>query len=211
MRDYVKCVNHRGHRGARGPLCGAVSSVDQAFCILAKITKSDAALLFSPLFILAMLALAIPCAASDGLAKDARANKVLVLKSERILELLDHGKVLKKYKVALGSAPVGKKQKQGDHKTPEGLYILDRRNEHSQFYRALHISYPNADDRMEARKAGISPGGDIMIHGLPSGMGWIGSRHRLRDWTDGCIAVTDEEMDEIWRAVADGTPIEIRP
>jgi murein L,D-transpeptidase YafK len=167
-------------------------------------------LLFSSLFIL-MLAWAIPCVASDALAKDAHADKVLVLKSERILELLDHGRVLKNYKVALGSAPVGKKEKQGDHRTPEGLYILDRRNEHSQFYRSLHISYPNAEDRQHAQQAGLTPGGDIMIHGLPNGLGWIGKHHRLRDWTDGCIAVTNEEMDEIWRAVADGTPIEIKP
>jgi murein L,D-transpeptidase YafK len=163
------------------------------------------------LFFLILLASAIPCAASDALAKDAHADKVLVLKSEHTLELLDHGKILKKYRVALGSTPVGKKQKQDDHKTPEGLYILDRRNEHSQFYRSLHISYPNAEDRDQARKSGAAPGGDIMLHGLPNGFGWIGSQHRLRDWTDGCIAVTDDEIDEIWRAVADGTPIEIRP
>jgi len=153
----------------------------------------------------------MPCAASDALAKDAHADKILVLKSERTLELLDHGKILKKYKVALGSTPVGKKVKQGDHKTPEGLYILDRRNEHSQFYRSLHISYPSSEDRDRARKSGTAPGGDIMLHGLPNGYGWIGSRHRLHDWTDGCIAVTNEEIDEIWRAVADGTPVEIRP
>jgi murein L,D-transpeptidase YafK len=162
-------------------------------------------------FFLVLLASSIPCAASDALAKDARADKVLVLKSERILELLDHGRVLKKYKVALGSAPLGKKEKQGDHKTPEGLYILDRRNQHSPFYRSMHISYPNAEDREQARKSGAAPGGDIMLHGLPNGYGWIGARHRLRDWTDGCIAVTNEEIDEIWRAVGDGTPIEIRP
>jgi murein L,D-transpeptidase YafK len=163
-----------------------------------------------PLF-LTLLASAIPSAASDALAKDAHADKVLVLKSERTLALLDHGKVLKKYKVALGGAPLGKKERQGDHKTPEGQYILDRHNEHSQFYRSLHISYPNTEDREQARKSGTVPGGDIMLHGLPNGYGWIGSRHRLRDWTDGCIAVTNEEIDEIWRAVADGTPIEIRP
>jgi len=153
----------------------------------------------------------LTCVADDRLSKNAHADKVLVLKSERTLALLDHGKVLKKYKVALGGTPVGKKEKQGDHKTPEGLYILDRRNEHSQFYRSLHISYPNAEDREQARKSGAAPGSDIMLHGLPNGYGWIGGRHRLRDWTDGCIAVTNEEIDEIWRAVADGTPIEIRP
>lgn len=162
------------------------------------------------LFLVVLLA-SIPCGASDALPKDAHADKVLVLKSERALELLDHGTVLKKYRVALGGTPVGKKQKQGDHKTPEGFYVIDHRNEHSHYYRALHISYPNEDDRAEARKAGVSPGGDVMIHGLPNGLGWVGSKHRWRDWTDGCIAVTNNEMDEIWRTVADGTPIEIRP
>ena len=158
-----------------------------------------------------VMAALLSCTADDRLAKDARADKVLVLKSERTLELIDHGKVLKKYKVALGSAPLGKKETRGDHKTPEGLYILDRRNEHSQFHRSLHISYPNAEDSEQARKSGVAPGGDVMLHGLPNGYGWIGRRHRLRDWTDGCIAVTNEEVDEIWRAVANGTPIEIKP
>jgi len=121
------------------------------------------------------------------------------------------GKVLKTYKVALGPEPVGPKQRQGDHKTPEGEYVLDRRNAHSQFYRSIHVSYPSAQDRDRARKLGVSPGGDIYVHGLPNGYAWVGSGHRLKDWTDGCIAVTNEEMDEIWKAVSDGTSIEIRP
>lgn len=119
--------------------------------------------------------------------------------------------VLKTYKVSLGSEPVGPKQRQGDHKTPEGAYTLDRRNPRSRFYRSLHVSYPTPEQRAEAAKSGADPGGDIMIHGLPNGFGWLGSLHRTMDWTDGCIAVTDQEMDEIWRAVDDGTPIEIRP
>jgi len=147
----------------------------------------------------------------DRLAADARADKVLVLKKERTLILLDRGKVLKKYKVALGGDPLGPKTRQGDHKTPEGNYVLDRRNEHSRFYRSLHVSYPSVNDRAQAQKSGVEPGGDIMVHGLPNGFGWLGSAHRVRDWTDGCIAVTNEEMDEIWRAVADGTPIQIEP
>lgn len=158
-----------------------------------------------------MLLLACHCLAGDKLPSNARVDKVLVLKKERTLELLDHGKVLKKYKVALGGAPVGPKTRQGDHKTPEGTYVVDRRNAHSQYYRALHISYPNADDRAQARKSGLPPGGDIMIHGLPNGMRWIGDAHRKRDWTDGCIAVTDKEIDEIWQLVPNGTTVEIRP
>ena len=155
--------------------------------------------------------LAGPCHAEEKLPDGARADRVVVMKKKRTLSLLDHGKVLKTYKVALGGDPIGAKMKNGDHKTPEGVYVLDRRNEHSHYYRSLHISYPNAEDQARAAKAGVEPGGDIMVHGLPNGLGWIGSKHRLRDWTDGCIAVTDEEMDEIWRAVPDGTPIEIHP
>jgi murein L,D-transpeptidase YafK len=140
-----------------------------------------------------------------------RADRVVVLKKEHTLQLLDHGKVIKTYKVALGGEPVGPKTRQGDHKTPEGIYVLDSRNPHSKFYKSIHISYPDARDRAVARTLGVSPGGDVFVHGLPNGYGSIGAAHRLRDWTDGCIAVTDKEIDEIWLAVADGTPIEIRP
>jgi murein L,D-transpeptidase YafK len=139
------------------------------------------------------------------------ADRVVVLKKERMLKLLRGGKILRTYKVALGGDPVGPKTRQGDHKTPEGVYVLDFRSAHSQFYKSIHISYPNAHDREQARQMGVSPGGDIFVHGLPNGFGSVGAAHRLRDWTDGCIAVTDEEIDEIWQAVPDGTPIEIRP
>jgi murein L,D-transpeptidase YafK len=148
-------------------------------------------------------------AQTDG--KPLRADRVLVLKKERTLQLLSQGKVIKTYKVALGGNPVGAKTQQGDHKTPEGLYVLDSRNAHSQFYKSIHISYPSARDRAAARQKGVSPGGDVFVHGLPKGYGWVGAAHRAKDWTDGCIAVTNQEMDEIWLAVADGTPIEIRP
>jgi murein L,D-transpeptidase YafK len=140
-----------------------------------------------------------------------RADGVLVLKKERTLQLLSRGKVLKTYKVALGADPVGAKAKQGDHRTPEGIYILDSRNAHSQFYKSIHISYPNARDRSAARQKQVSPGGDVFVHGLPNGYGWVGASHRLKDWTDGCVAVTNEEIDEIWKAVPNGTVIEIRP
>jgi murein L,D-transpeptidase YafK len=143
--------------------------------------------------------------------RDARADRVLVLKSERTLQLLSHGKVLKIYKVALGGQPVGAKTRQGDHRTPEGIYVLDHRNSRSQFYKSIHISYPNAADRERSAKAHVPTGGDVFLHGLPNGYGFVGKEHRLRDWTDGCVAATDEEIDEIWRAVPDGTPIEIRP
>jgi murein L,D-transpeptidase YafK len=139
------------------------------------------------------------------------ADRVLVVKKDRTLQLLRGGKVMKTYKVALGGDPVGPKTRQGDHKTPEGVYVLDSRNAHSQFYKSIHISYPNERDRVAARRKGLSPGGDVFVHGLPKGYTWVGASHRMKDWTDGCIAVTNEEMDEIWRAVPDGTPIEIQP
>jgi murein L,D-transpeptidase YafK len=149
--------------------------------------------------------------AQEAAKPGARADHVVVLKKERTLQLISHGEVIHSYKIALGGDPVGPKTVQGDHKTPEGDYVLDRRNARSQFYKAIHISYPNAQDRASAKKKGVSPGGDVFIHGLPNGYAWLGASHRLKDWTDGCIAVADAEMDQIWLLVPDGTPIEIRP
>ena len=149
------------------------------------------------------------CAYPDNSPQNV--DRVIVLKKERTLQLMSHGKVLKTYKVALGGNPVGPKTQQGDHRTPEGIYVLDHRNVHSQYYKSIHISYPNAADRARAAKLHVSTGGDIFLHGLPNGYGSVGSAHRLRDWTDGCVAVTDEEIDEIWKLVADDTPIEIKP
>jgi murein L,D-transpeptidase YafK len=153
------------------------------------------------------------CAAAlaGAAEKPLHADRVVVLKRERTLQLLSAGKVIKSYKVALGGDAVGPKTRQGDHKTPEGMYVLDSRNAHSQFYKSIHISYPSAKDRAVARQKGVSPGGDVFVHGLPNGYGWMGESHWLKDWTDGCIALTNQEIDEIWTAVADGTPIEIRP
>lgn len=145
------------------------------------------------------------------LAPGVTADKVLVLKGERRLLLLKDGKPLKGYRVALGWSPRGRKVREGDGKTPEGSYVIDFRKPDSDFHRALHISYPDVGDKAHARKLGVSPGGAIMIHGLKNGSGWIGDLHRIADWTDGCIAVTDEEIREIWRAVPNGTPIEIQP
>jgi murein L,D-transpeptidase YafK len=124
---------------------------------------------------------------------------------------MNHGEVLKTYKVALGTVPVGRKQRSGDHKTPEGVYTVDWKNAASKFHKALHVSYPNVADRERARKMGVHPGGDIEIHGLGAKFGWVGALHRERDWTDGCIAVTNEEIDEIWPLVPVGTVIEIKP
>jgi murein L,D-transpeptidase YafK len=139
------------------------------------------------------------------------ADRIIVHKKTRTMELVHSGQVFKTYKIALGGDPVGPKARQGDHRTPEGLYVIDGRNSMSQFHRSLHISYPNAVDRERARKLGVSSGGDIFIHGLPNGYGFIGAAHRARDWTDGCIAVTNQEIEEIWRLVRNGTPVEIQP
>ena len=139
------------------------------------------------------------------------ADRVIIHKKARTMELMHAGQVIKTYKIALGGEPIGPKTRQGDHRTPEGVYVIDSRNAHSQFHRSLHISYPNAADKERARKLGVSPGGDIYIHGLPNGYGFIGAAHRARDWTDGCIAVTDQEIEEIWRLVDNDTPVEIRP
>lgn len=139
------------------------------------------------------------------------ADRVIVHKKEHTMELMHAGQVIKTYKIALGGNPVGPKTRQGDHRTPEGVYVIDSRNAQSKFHRSLHVSYPNSSDRERARKLGVSTGGDIFIHGLPNGYGFVGAAHSARDWTDGCIAVTDQEIEEIWKLVDIGTPVEIRP
>ena len=139
------------------------------------------------------------------------ADKVLIEKKERRLTLRSKGEVIKTYKMALGGNPVGPKERQGDNKTPEGTYIIDSRNRNSGYHLSLHISYPNEKDKMRAKELGVSPGGDIMIHGIKNGLSWVGASHAEVDWTKGCIAVTDEEMEEIYRLVPNGTIIEIRP
>jgi murein L,D-transpeptidase YafK len=136
---------------------------------------------------------------------------VLLLKGERRLLLMGGETLLASYDVALGSSPVGPKERLGDGRTPEGRYEIDWKLEDSDYHRAMHVSYPDAADRARARTAGVDPGGGIMIHGLPNGLGGIGADHRSGDWTDGCIAVTNEEMDQIWMLIPDGTPIDIVP
>lgn len=139
------------------------------------------------------------------------ADRVVVNKGARQMLLLRGDAVIKSYQIALGTDPVGPKMRKGDGKTPEGAYRLDHRNACSKFYKSIHISYPGPGDLKAARALGVSPGGDVMIHGLPNGLGKVGELHALLDWTNGCIAVTNAEMDEIWQLVVDGTPIDIRP
>jgi tetratricopeptide (TPR) repeat protein len=139
------------------------------------------------------------------------ADKILIEKKERRLTLISKGKVLKTYKIALGGTPDGPKERQGDNKTPEGTYVIDSRNKDSRHHLSLHISYPNEKDVKRAKELGVSPGGDIMIHGIKNGFSWVGDFHTEVDWTKGCIAVTDEEIEEIDRLAPNGTIVEIRP
>jgi len=138
-------------------------------------------------------------------------DKILIEKKERRLTLILKGKVLKIYKIALGGDPIGPKERRGDNKTPEGTYVIDSRNRGSRYHLSLHISYPNEKDKKRARQLGVSPGGDIMIHGIKNGLSWVGDLHTEVDWTKGCIAVTDEEIEEIDKLAPNGTIVEIRP
>jgi murein L,D-transpeptidase YafK len=161
---------------------------------------------------LTTLTLLILVAAAKSQSPDPKTvDRIVVMKSARTMTLESKGRVLKTYKVALGGQPVGAKEHQGDHKTPEGEYVIDAKNEHSRFYMALHLSYPNAADRARAHSLGASPGGDVEIHGLGKQYGWVGAGHRLVDWTDGCIAVTNEEIQEIFGMVPVGTRVQIKP
>ncbi len=159
--------------------------------------------------LLLALVLGIPAVADakfppDLVTKAEQADAIHVYKSQRRMELLREGKVIKRYRIALGDTPVGHKRQQGDERTPEGEYRITYRNPQSRFHLSLRVSYPNEADRRQARVRGVDPGGDIMIHGgTPS---WY-----TRDWTDGCIAVTDAEIEEIWRLVPVGTLIRIDP
>ena len=140
-----------------------------------------------------------------------RVTKILVEKCRRRMTLFGDGGAMHMYDVALGSSPVGHKQQEGDGRTPEGNYAVDFKNARSRFHLSLRVSYPRPEDRERARQHGVPPGGDIMIHGLPRGLGWLGALHLVRDWTDGCIAVTNQEIEEIWALVDTGIPIEIKP
>lgn len=155
------------------------------------------------IIVLCLGAFAAPAAA---LAREAaKADRVVVDKGDRQLYLLRGGEVWKSYPVGLGFEPEGHKQREGDGRTPEGDYLLDWRNSRSSYYLSIHISYPDADDKARARERGVPPGGAIFIHGFP------GYKGKMLDWTLGCIAVTNQAMDEIWATVPNGTPITIRP
>lgn len=163
-------------------------------------------LLSQSLFI-ALLLIFQPVYAEDK----QKADTVLVIKSEKSLYLLHKGVPFATLPVTFGGQPKGHKQSRGDQRTPEGHYKLDYKNVNSKFYKSIHVSYPNADDKALARKLGLNPGGDIMIHGQANGWEWATAVVQLFSWTDGCIALSNEDMDQVWAAVDPGTPIEIRP
>jgi len=139
------------------------------------------------------------------------ADSIVVVKAAHTLTLFRAGQVVKTYRVALGRVPMGDKMRQGDHRTPEGLFHIDARNPGSHYYKALHISYPDAAHEARAERLGVPAGGDVMIHGLPDRFKSYGESQAETDWTEGCIALSDQQMDEIWRAVPVGTPILIKP
>ncbi|MEK1868533.1 MAG: L,D-transpeptidase family protein [Ensifer adhaerens] len=146
-----------------------------------------------------------PAAAADS------ADRVVVHKERRLLQLLQGGQVIREYTVALGGNPIGHKRQEGDQRTPEGLYSLDWRNPGSGYYKSIHVSYPAPADVSAAAANGVDPGGMIMIHGQPNYFGWLAFLTQRFDWTNGCIAVTNAEMEEIWAMVPNNTPIEIKP
>ncbi|MCX7914140.1 MAG: L,D-transpeptidase family protein [Thermodesulfovibrionales bacterium] len=140
-----------------------------------------------------------------------KADKIIVLKGKRLLFLLKEGQIIRIYKVALGKDPIGPKVRLGDNKTPEGIYTISSRKYSEKYYLTIFISYPNERDIENAKKLGVNPGNSIAIHGLPKDLASLNKLHRRLNWTNGCIAVTNEEIEEIWKLIEDGTPVEIRP
>jgi murein L,D-transpeptidase YafK len=162
----------------------------------------------SAILIVIFLVLGILSNFDAALPPGVTADRVVIEKQAGRLTLFKNGKALKSYTVALGWSP-GKKERQGDRRTPEGRYKIIGRHAESRYYLALRLSYPNASDNRRAREQGRSPGGDIMIHGLPPAWSWVGRWHSLINWTQGCIAITNPQMDELWRAVPLGTEVVI--
>lgn len=158
--------------------------------------------------LLAAMLLVLPV---DNAFSAQKADAVLVVKSKHRLYLMNKGEVFASFHVTFGQNPKGHKIKRGDERTPEGHYRLDYKNPNSKFHKSIHISYPNRIDRENAKRLGVHPGGDIMIHGQTNGWGWASPLVQFFPWTDGCVALTNHDMDRVWEAVDPGTPIEIRP
>ena len=141
---------------------------------------------------------------------DGPVDLIRIDKSEHLMSVYRAGRIVREFRVALGTGGPEPKVQQGDGRVPEGVYRITAHNPSSAFHLSLRIGYPTAEQVAAAARRGVNPGGDIMIHGLPNAKGWIGAKHTSVDWTDGCIAVTDREIEWLYRAVADGTPVEIR-
>ncbi len=139
------------------------------------------------------------------------ADRVVIDKSDRVLHLMSDGEVFRSFRIALGIRPLGDKKEEGDFKTPEGNYLLDTRNPNSDYFLSIHVSYPSVADRREANQNGVSPGGAIMIHGQPNEPTRSEAYYQTQDWTNGCIAVSNSDMIDIWLMTGVNTPIEIRP
>jgi len=197
------CPQGKGLRGALvAPPRLARALVALMFMLLAPVAA------WSPAAAASTVAIS-PSAGGEGALP--MASTVVVHKAKRRLELWQRGKLLRAYRISLGRNPSGHKQHEGDFRTPEGRYVLDVRNPRSDFFLSMRVSYPNKQDLARARRAGLRPGGQIMIHGLPNEPRWTAERYAREDWTDGCIALTNADMMEVWMLVADGTPIDIRP
>lgn len=153
----------------------------------------------------------LSCTADNPLPGDVKMDSIVIIKHKREMQVYSKQVLVKTYKIALGKQPSGAKKIQGDMRTPEGLYHINSKNPNSGYFKNLGISYPNAKDKIVAAKLGKPPGGDIKIHGLPNGQGYIGSLHRLKDWTHGCIAVTNDEMNELYQSIIVGTVVYILP
>lgn len=157
-----------------------------------------------------LITIALFC--SSGLVfAEPLVDLVRVSKADRKLLLLSEGKVLREFKIALGGSPKGHKTKEGDSRTPEGIYVLDYKKADSAFYKAIHISYPNVGDLESAKARGVNAGGQVMIHGQKNGLGWLSFISQRFDWTNGCIALSDNDMAVVWAQVREGTKVEILP
>lgn len=148
---------------------------------------------------------------SSAFADNYQIDKILVIKSHNKMILLSGKKEIKRYHVVFGGNPEGHKQKEGDEKTPEGEYILDYKKSDSSYYKSIHISYPNKKDKLSAKSLGTNPGGMIMIHGQKNGLGWLSPITQNFNWTNGCITLTNSDMEEVWQLIQEGTKIVILP
>jgi len=168
-------------------------------------------LLIILVLIIATIGLFIFLHSNNPIDKSIKIDKIVIEKSKRKLQVYSNDKLIKTYKISLGQNPTGDKEFEGDKKTPEGEYVINDKNPNSGYYKNLGISYPNKQDIENAKKIGKDPGGQIKIHGIKNGLGWIGKIHLLMDWTAGCIALTNEDIDELYNVIKVETPIVIKP